>query len=416
MQVNNNYTFNYSHKRKREFVAQFENPDMGAAGPELKKVLIEEEITEGDSSSNDGCSEESTTTKVVNLLEFRALLHSMRELSFSNRMSTLRKVMSPKDDHHDLYIEVNGVEQLENPTAGSEDKMFFLKLTLTKDNFKSSSFTESNMKEDSHKKPRQHYHVLRFYEYVEDDKHPDRSGDVRIMKMYSSFNGTKGELAWVQKGYKITGNSLIRLYGLMSETLPIQTTYLYDDANISYVLSRRVTSKISLRKLKVLASPLDTGFSWYEEKWGFAPALLTGFKAAKNTFDQNPESYKEAISRVRNTSLETLQRIYPRRARQIQTFRDRYLSQKPAITSRTPLTLRRKHPVTPRIPTVHNLIRAISEAERISETKKQAQKDLSFIFKYIIQELRVVTNDEEGKIFIADLEQIEGMRIFIKET
>lgn len=417
MQVNNNYfSEEYTHKRKRESVKPEKLPGVELKRTRTSEAEEEEEYIEGNTASNDGCPDESTTTKVVNLIEFKDFLHDMRRLTFSRRIDALNRFMSPKVSHRDLYIEVNGVEQLEDSTAGSEDKMFSLKLTLERANFKSSSFTSSNISEDSNKKSNNQYHVLRFYEYIEDDQHPSLSGDVRIMKMYCSFNGSKGELAWVQKGYKVTGNSLIKLYGLMTEILPIKTTYLYDDANISYALSKRVTSKISLRKLKVLASPVDTGLSWYEEKWGFAPALLSGFQAAKDTFDQNPKSYKDAISNVRNTSLETVERIHPRFKRQIQTLMNRYLSQRAAITSQTPLTLRRKHPIVPRMFTVHSLIRAMSEAERNIGTKKQAQIDLSFFFKSIIQNLRVATQDDEGKTFIAGLEQIEGMRIFIKEN
>lgn len=411
MQISNNTFISCSSQieieapeKKRKRQENFQHEEILGPGPDNKKTKSEDDDqVEGETSSNDSWA---TTTKVESLVEFKTFLGAIKTLNFKERIHALREHMSPKETHHDIYVELTCPDQLDNLEAASQEAILSIKFTLEETRFKSSSFREANMKEGTARN--QKFFSLRAFEYVEDEK-TEEGEDVRIMKLYSSQNGLKGELAWVQNGDRLKGSTLIKLYDLMREILPIKTTYLYDDANKYLHLVKETDAKISLRKLKVLSNPADNFLSWYEEKWGFSPAVLKNFRAKKDTFTQDPKAYRRSISHVRETPLATVQTIRQNDANQIELLKQRYPGRR-AITSRTPLTMRRKV-----APTLHTLVKSMAEAERIVEAKQQAQDDLFFVFQNVIENYSLKQADEKGKALLSSLTEIEGMRIFVRK-
>ncbi|KAF3363061.1 Uncharacterized protein PHSC3_000397 [Chlamydiales bacterium STE3] len=338
---------------------------------EGKRQRLYEENVEGESSSD---TFEAEQTNLESFSEFREFANSLEKnaLSFLERIQKLRERMSLKAKECDLYIDY-------------EERDVHLKLTLQERPFKSSIFKEENLRESIFPQKNQTYFVTRLFEYIEDEKHPENNGDLRLLKFYASPLGTNGEIAWVQRGHKISGNDLATLYSLLIEKiLPVKSVFLYDDA-------KHGNSSIRMRKLKILTAELDTGRSWYEEKWGFQPAALNNFVAAQATFNQDPEAYREAITALRDTPLTLIKKLH---RNLMSALEDDYIGKRCK-------------------PTLHLLVKKIAEKANAGDIK--AEEDLNNLFTRIIDNVRISkTQDENYQAFLKSVRIIEETRVFIK--
>lgn len=359
-----------STKRKRE-----EEKDQG-----IKCVLkkFREDFDEG---SNDTFPPTLAGTKCVSYNKFkRKFLDRLSpELTYVERITLLRNFCSKQEKEYDLYICLDPAKKLD------------VKLTIQQNPFKSSILREEYFREPTIADEKQVYDVVRLYENITDG---DDNYDTRVLKIYSSVLGSKGELAWVQKGGQLCGSKVLSLYGELQKILKIKEMVLYDDANFEVQIGN-FFKKISQRKLMALSSRDEMGLSWYEARAGFIPDSFDSYQTQTDDLSQDPAFYRKAIIAVRNTQLTLVQKTHKTAARFIVNLSTRYVSDHSD-------------------PTIHQLVKAMNSARQNVQTKEQADKDMYLFFKKVISTFPRVRGRPQ-RTFIDALTTLEETRIFVKK-
>lgn len=195
----------------------------------------------------------------------------------------------------------------------------------------------------------------------------------KILCVRSSPSGRLSELVKIAKGKQFSGTQVFdTFYSRIEQIFKTQMVLLYDDAQfpIENPKTGKEVSCFPLRELKALANDDVQGLSWYEEK-GFSTSECRDFSTVwpDIAITQNPQEYREAIKVIRETTLDDLHRMlnaYPRTKGILHKLRRDYVS-----------TLSK--------PTIHDLVKSISQQMRHPVRKFKALKDFDQFYKQAIE-------------------------------
>jgi hypothetical protein len=341
--------------------------------------------TEYDSDSQEELQEIIGETKYVTLNEFEEEFLQIipEQLEFTERMEALKSYLSPQEnEHYDLYIILNEKKELE------------IKIELKEKKFRSLSLVEAVNKETYFEK--QNYYYISVYETI-----PVGSSfvDVKVLKIRTSFLGSKGELEWIQKGDRLSGNAVLSLYGMIEKIIKVKEMVLYDDSKliVEDLKAKKSQKKVnvSLRTLRALSSTDEKGLSWYEEKGGFTPLTCQEYPTKWEKLTQNPENYRDAIKLVRNTTLETVLRTH-------QTFPN---------SVKTINRLAKKYLSNDKNQTIHDLVRTMNEAAKTQNST--ILYDIGIFFNQVIS-VFISDGKADDQFFFNSLRILEKTRMFVK--
>jgi len=361
------------------------NPAKRKREPEKKSEEVDVKRQKSDSDFEE---EIVTDTNFVSLDELNTELVELLQGSFPDRIQALRNYSSLQENGiHDLYVRID------------EEKELDIYIKIREKRFNSKALTEETFKEG---KEATHYYYIVVCESV-------RKGNIfdneRVLKIRCSPSGSKGELEWIQKGVRLSGNDVLAIYQLMEKILKPQEMILYDDSRLPTKKTRGKNKQkpiiVSLRKLMALSSPDEHGYSLYEKKLGFTPAACKHFPTKWNKISQDPNKYREAICEVRNTPLSTIlrtHRIFPNSVKTTVRLRAKYI---PEVDH----------------PNVHQLVSAMNvAAQSSSKIKREAtHKDLESFFKEVITRYTITPDPKDKPLFKA-LKILEKTRIYIKTS
>lgn len=313
--------------------------------------------------------------------------------NFKDRIKVIKKCFSKVDDKYVLWLELD------------EGKRVFV--VFRKGHYESESLGEKEFLEPAYSKNKFYY-----LEVFEDNNEPtSASCDLdKILCVRASALGSTSELVKIAKGKQLTGNQIFDvLYSRIESVFNTRRVLLYDDAQfpIESPKTHEEVGCFPLRELRALASDNDEGLSWYEEK-GFEALKCTDFATVwpEVKVSQNPQEYRTAIKVIRETSLDDLHRMlnaYPKSKVILQELRKEYVA---SLSN----------------PTIHDLVKSISQQMR-TEEKLKALKDFELFYNHTISPWtpKVLTKDKlffatkSTKAFFKALETLNAICIFQKK-
>eukprot|EP01083_Nonionella_stella_P063124 164067_1 len=178
----------------------------------------------------------------------------------------------------------------------------------------------------------------------------DEDFDTSLLELRASENGFWGELVWVQKGLRVSGNQILDMTVEIERCLKVGWFYVLDDSKlkIEMPLSKRVCrSKMKYILLRILL-PISQRkpLTWYQRKMKIFPTKCDKIRGAdKGTFyTQCPTQYATAVQCVRTTTVTELNRIFPTNHNILKRLRHKYLSRQASLVYLSKRTLPSRPP------------------------------------------------------------------------
>ncbi|WP_059359414.1 hypothetical protein [Parachlamydia acanthamoebae] len=362
------------------------------AGNQTYKITEskDSDFEKGD-SSNDGFDNPSET-KYVTLDEFKNdFISKLKdELSYVERIQLIKTYFSKNEKEYDLYI------------ALDEEKKLEIRLTMQETAFKSCMLLEKYFQEPNLDSQQQIYHTFRVFEYSYATESEDR-----VLKVFCSCLGSKGELAWIQSGTQLSGNEVFDLYQMLADILKVKEMVLYDDAHSEIEISSKKIVRIPIRQMKALASTSEEGYSWYEEKGRFEVASLETYQTKQNVVNQSSKSYRSAISLIRKTPLKTAVKTHRGATSLINRLAKQYLEGNKSLTL---------HHLFQKLDQLTRQAKGKSCNARLLKSSHKALRDLNALFEKCIDVFDTpLILDKEGEAFVNALKQLHDTRIFVRQ-
>lgn len=232
-------------------------------------------------------------------------------------------------------------------------------------------------------------------------QHGEEYEDSQFLHIRCSANGLLNELVKIEKGNRISGTKGMELFEMIVPWFKLRKVYLYDDANIPYINSKKEELYLSIRKSAIFR---PDAMSWYEKK-GFNLLKCENMPVLDQAvlLTQDEKIYLEAKEIVRMTRLIDLRlfvKPIPDIENRIVTLQQMYLPNMQPDS------------------TIYDLVSKIvficqSQMEQNQLTR--AKEDLSFFFDKCMFSWMPTDNNPDLQRYLKAIQIIEDARIYVKD-